>query len=161
LDCSVFSDITKKPSGWLSIFRRSGFQDWSFMSGHLNVDTPISNGILLAAFPANSLPPPAAVLIYGDDLLQEWFENNNIFDEQQFLQTPLGARYNETYQRSCPLYQDTDVFIQIGGWHAAWGGVANYNEFGNQLILWTFRDFEPWVELWPCDSSFRLIARIS
>lgn len=161
LDCSLFSHITHKLTGWLSIFRKPGFQDWSFKNDQLNFDPQISNGILLAAFFADSLPPPAAVLIYGDDLLQQWFDKNDIFDERRFLQTSLGTRYNEMYQKSCPLYQDTDVFIQIGGWHAAWGGMANYNEFGDQLMLWTFRDFEPWVELWPSDSSFRIIARIS
>jgi hypothetical protein len=75
------------------------------------------------------------------------------------------GEYEKEFQRNCPLYNKKDVDAVLGGWHINWHDdrplwkpvqnerglldeEASYRCGDNRLVLWTFRDAEPWVEVW-------------
>ena len=49
----------------------------------------------------------------------------------------------------------------LGGWHMAWPE-GDWDELiDKQLIVWTFAESEPWIEVWEDGSRFRVIQRIT
>jgi hypothetical protein len=36
----------------------------------------------------------------------------------------------------------------LGGWHMLWPEDDRFDRGDNELLLWTFEDAEPWVEVW-------------
>lgn len=67
--------------------------------------------------------------------------------------------YERAFQGEHPLYRD-DTWVMLGGFAQVWPEDDVTREaMGESLVLWTFRDSEPWVEVWHKRGKFTVIQR--
>ncbi|WP_054533235.1 hypothetical protein [Herpetosiphon geysericola] len=105
----------------------------------------------LYAQPATSLPPLDAVLHFGSATIQQWIDSFR--DHQGWIgaddvaDRELVDGYETLYQAQHPLYRD-DAVASLGGWHMVWPD-GDWNELlQQQLVLCTYAEAEPWLEVW-------------
>jgi hypothetical protein len=84
----------------------------------------------------------------------DWGYNDNFRDKSP------AETYERAYQNQLPLFNGSAHAV-LGGWHMAWPE-GDWNELADKrLIVWTFAESEPWVEVWEDESRFRVIQRIT
>jgi hypothetical protein len=95
-----------------------------------------------------SLPPIEAVCLYGGSVAEEWLASEGLgrTDYDVAATTDIGAAYKQVYRERCPLYSAGPAAV-LGGWHAIWSDDEFYLPQEMRLMLWTFRDAEPWIEV--------------
>jgi hypothetical protein len=50
----------------------------------------------------------------------------------------------------------------LGGWHEPWPENDAYDDEPGRLVLWTFKNSEPWLEVWQRPSGqLEVVARIT
>jgi hypothetical protein len=96
-----------------------------------------------------SFPPVEALCLYGGPAVAEWLaaERLDRSDYDIAATTIIGEAYQEAYRERCPLYLDDQPAAVLGGWHASWPDDEFYLPREMRLALWTFRESEPWVEV--------------
>jgi hypothetical protein len=135
-------------------------------SGFLAVNDPDARlpdsseeGLPLVGEEGVSLPPDIGVFAHGSAEFQRWW-NEEVEPLPGDERLAIWGPYEDEFRRSCPLYEMRNVVAVVGGWHINWHDdrplwpgvpndeVASYPCGENRLVLWTFRDAEPWVEVW-------------
>lgn len=126
-----------------------------------------TEGLALYGQPGRSFPPDRGVEAYGSPAFRRWRAE---VGKQENLEA--WGEYEKLFRQYCPLYQQgamKDVDVMLGGWHINWHGdrplwkhtagneTASYDCGKNRLVLRTFRNAEPWVEVWQ-DRSGKLHA---
>lgn len=150
-------------SGCLSIYTNED----DCIAGVVTVDQhrelpEASDGIRLYAHPASSMPPLEAVFKLGSPEVTRWLVANNWESEWGYNdnfpdRSPVDI-YERAYQAQLPLY-DGSAHAVLGGWHMPWPE-GDWDELLNkQLVVWTFADSEPWVEVWRDGVDLRVIQR--
>src|SRR5262249_11452067 len=118
----------------------------------------------LYAHGGRSIPPIDAVFRLGSPAVQAWLKANKWKPEWGYsdnLKDKKPAQYYvRSYQELCPLYSGSAHAV-LGGWHFPWpdGDWAELVE--RPLLLWTFEDSEPWVEVWGDGKRFEVKQRIT
>ena len=107
----------------------------------------IEGGTPLFGREVRSFPPIEALCLYGGPAVGEWLASEGLdrTDYDIASTTELGEAYQEEYRSRCPLYLDDQPVAVLGGWHAAWPDDEFYLPREMRLMLWTFRDAEPWA----------------
>jgi hypothetical protein len=111
-----------------------------------------------------SLPPIDGVFRLGSRAVQRWLRANN-WDPKSgyndnFADRDPVRQYERRYQSECPLYR-RGAHAVLGGWHFPWPD-GDWEELLKQaLLVWTFKDSEPWVEVWRTKKGYRVIQRIT
>ncbi len=154
VDCSWLSRQGLPLRGCLSLYQNDDESEFiAAVDKNNRLPQEGFDGIPLAGQEELAIPPCEALDVCGSELTRQWFEAGGGRD--------VGLAYDLEYQRRCPLYRD-DVFAVLGGWHAFWPDMDAFDEEKGHLILWTFRDAEPWVEVWLEDSGrLKVIPRIT
>jgi hypothetical protein len=145
---SVFTDELKCQGGRVEIS-----QSW-----------PERKGTKLYAHPASILPPLDAVFARGSEAVDEWLRANNWERGSRYNRNfkdkaPVKA-YGEVFFKEYPLYFKSDIYAMLGGWHFPgqdndWGDLVD-----EHLTVLTFRNSEPWVEVWRTEGGdFKIIQR--
>lgn len=122
-------------------------------------------GIPLFGREGFSLPPIDAVFRYGSAAVQNWLQDNKWKPEWGFNNNFNGrdavADYEAAVQNVSPFYTGT-AFAQLGGWNMPWPE-GDWEELLDQtLLVWTFQDAEPWVEVWQdAERGLHVIQRIT
>jgi hypothetical protein len=109
-----------------------------------------SDGIELVGTEDVSLPPERGLEVYGSEEMRE------------ALDDPDQAGLLESYR--CPLHyaDDEGIYAMLGGWHEPWPENDAYDDEPGRLVLWTFKDAEPWLEVWQRPSGhLEVIPRIT
>jgi hypothetical protein len=111
-------------------------------------DLRLEGGVLLFGRAAVSLPPVEAVCLYGGPAVEAWLAAEGLArtDYDVAATTAIGEAYQERYREQCPLYSGGPAAV-LGGWHALWPDDEFYLPREMRLVLWTFRDVEPWIEV--------------
>lgn len=112
----------------------------------------LAGGVALVGVGDTSLPPVEALETCGSTAMQELIQDTS-------LASPL-----DTYDVRCPLhYADADgIYAMLGGWHESWPEDDSYDHQAGRLVLWTFRDAEPWLEVWWRPSGLlQVVSRIT
>jgi len=125
-------------------------------------------GTLLFAHPGRCLPPIDAVFRFGSPAVQAWLKQNKWKAEwgynDHFKDKKPVQDYQKNYQAICPLYGGLGglkVHAVLGGWHFPWPD-GDWSELvERQLLVWTFEDSEPWVEVWAEGKKFEVKQRIT
>lgn len=161
IDCRFLPQNPLGLTGWLSVYGNNRFDN----SGVVVVDsycvlpTDIRTGICLSGRFARSFPPIDAVV--KEPVVHDWLaangwehnpQKNTYFDDDD---------YTAVFQEQCPIYSDQAVAV-LGGWHFPWaeGDWADLSK--HTLIVWTFHDAEPWIEvLFSPEGQFEMRERIS
>jgi hypothetical protein len=97
-----------------------------------------SDSIELVGTEDVALPPERALEVYGSEEMRE------------ALDDPGQADLFESYTFRCPLHyaDDEGIYAMLGGWHELWPENDAYDDEPGRLVLWTFKDAEPWLEVW-------------
>lgn len=144
---------------WLNVYL-----DNKYEFGRVDVSgEPIVSARPLYRFNAESLPPIDAVFRFGsaaiDKYIQEygwekdWGFNNN-------FKGTLAHEYEREWSKQCPLYTGGVVAVE-GGWHMPWPE-DDWNDFlDSELLLWTFEESEPWVEVFSDGNTFSVLQRLT
>jgi hypothetical protein len=139
--------------------------DWEVEGRVLAVDEPDRHGLPLFESMHVSLPPVDAIFLLGGSEIDAYLQacgwsaadgfNGNFPD-------PIPLQYQELYwYKNCPLYSSTGAEAVKGGWCVPWPD-DDWEEFNDkELVLWTFRESEPWIEVYRDGSGFRVKRRIT
>jgi hypothetical protein len=78
-------------------------------------------------------------------------------ESKSFRDSQAITDYEQEAHRHCPLYcsKSEGLYAVLGGWHVLWPDDDSYDRDYGRLVLWTFHDSEPWVEVW-LDKSGKL-----
>lgn len=135
--------------GWLSVFT----DDDECVGGRTEIVPKLlpSSGTSLFATEINVLPPVDVLYHRGPPAIRRWLGSHG-YDPQwgfndKFPGSEAVREYQSIWFRECPLYGDR-VFATLGGWHLAWPDSDWADSIDRQLIVNTFMDSEPWVEVW-------------
>lgn len=121
--------------------------------------------IALYAQTTTSLPPLDAVLRFGSAAIQAWSkpfcEASNWPCADDIPDRSLVDAYETVYQAQHPLYCENAI-ASLGGWHMVWpdGDWAELLE--QRLLVCTYAEAEPWLEVWiDRSSSLKVIERFT
>jgi hypothetical protein len=151
--------------GCLSVYTNEEDFQTGLVPEDLAMSLPSSSeGTKLYAHPGLSLPPVDAIFRFGSPEVGRWLRENDWepdweYNENFRDQGPIDE-YHEEYRKQSPLYRD-DAYAVLGGWHLPWPEGDWVELIKSQLIAWTFKDSEPWVEVWRTDGLYRVIQRIT
>jgi hypothetical protein len=155
VDCSFFPKGLGVTKGCLSIYT----DEDDCESGVAVLDkkgklTAERGSTKLYAHEARSLPPADAVFRFGSPAVHKWLRANKWKPEwgynDNFNDSDLVEEYEQLYQSECPLYTDKAHAV-LGGWHFPWPE-GDWEDLADRpLLVWTFEDSEPWVEVWGGD----------
>jgi hypothetical protein len=151
-------------AGLLSVYTA---EDGGGMTVHRRKGTLPTVGTPLYAHPGRSMPPIDAVFRFGSAAVQDWLAsnqwrpdwgyNNNFKDKK-----PVKANLT-SYQNVCPLYgglAGEPVHAVLGGWHFPWPDGDWAGLVDRPLLIWTFAESEPWVEVWGAGKGYEVRQRI-
>jgi hypothetical protein len=95
-----------------------------------------------------SFPPFQAVCLYGGEEVAAWLNSLGKKPwEYTHVANEIRSGYDAEYRSRSPLYTK-GADVMLGGWHTIWPWDSFYMPAEMRLIAWTFRDAEPWYEVW-------------
>lgn len=123
---------------------------------------PNPDGVKLFAHPATFFPSLDAIFRYGTMAVREWLRANQWQPDwgysPQFRDHTTTALCAAAYQRQLDL-QGKMVDAVLGAWPMSWR-LGDWEERQDRrLLLWTWRDSPPWIELWQDGGQLRVIQR--
>jgi|SRR5580700_8918190 hypothetical protein len=127
---------------------------------------PMRKGTRLFAHPASVLPPIDAVFALGSEAIGEWlashgWERGERYNDS-FKDRALVEQYEDIWTREFPIYFNSDIYAVLGGWHFPCADDDWHDLLDDQLMVFTIRDSEPWVEAWRTKTGqFKVIQRIT
>ncbi|MCI0638407.1 MAG: hypothetical protein L0Y72_23840 [Gemmataceae bacterium] len=175
IDCWSFKEFLHRkgvkigpPAGCLSIYTDDD-------GGGVAVHDPKAKlndkagGKKLFAHPGSNAPPIDAIFLLGSPAVQNWLKsmkwkpewgyNNNFKDKK-----PV-EKYEREFQKMCPIYGNglhgMPVYAMLGGWHFPWPDGDWLKLVKRPLLVTTFEDSEPWVEVWGSGKGFEVKQRIT
>lgn len=162
VDRRFFPDGTNPEGGCLSVYTN----DQDCRSGVAVLDTTAKlvahrNSTKLYARSARSLPPIDAVFLLGSKAVHKWLKSHGWQPDwgfsSNFTDPEPAEEYERRYQSECPLYSG-GAHAVLGGWHFPWPDGDWQELLGRRLLVWTFEQSEPWVEVW---DDFEVKQRIT
>lgn len=127
---------------------------------------PKRTGTELYAHTASVLPPIDAVFARGSEAVGEWirshgWERTDRYSDN-FKDAAIVQEYERVWQQEFPIYLESDIYAVLGGWHFPMADDDWHELLDDQLMVFTIRDSEPWVEAWRTRTGqFRVIQRIT
>ena len=126
--------------------------------------TPRRGHTRLYAHSARSLPPVDAVFRLGSPSVHKWLRSRKWQPDWgyngNFKDPGPVEEYQRMYQSECPLYSG-GAHAVLGGWHFPWPDGDWEELLDRPLLVWTFEESEPWVEVWGGDDGFEVVQRIT
>lgn len=122
----------------------------------------MQGGTSLFGTEVRSFPPIEAVCLYGGVAVEQWLSSEGLerTDYDVAATTEIGEAYQRVYRDRCPLYANGPAAI-LGGWHAMWPDDDFYIPREMRLAIWTFRDAEPWIEVFERSPNLSVRIRIT
>lgn len=163
IDCEYIPASIGRLSGCISIYTNEDDD----VSGIVTLDDSLTlpcstDGIKLFAHPESSMPPLEALFKLCTSEVADWLRLNNWQADWGYNgnfpdRIPVET-YERAYRNQLPLFNESAHAV-LGGWHMAWPE-GDWDELvKKRLIVWTFAESEPWVEVWQDESGFRVIQR--
>jgi hypothetical protein len=162
IDASALTSIGVSLSSNIDVFRGKN-------AIAVHVPQPLSErapgGTPLRATPTASFPPFEALCLFGGEVVGSWLRSlgceRTDWDDPRVYESAQRNEYIQEWQRRCPLYTGAGDVV-VGGWHIQWPEDDGYSRPGWQMLLWTLRDAEPWIEVWRSDAGeLRAVERIT
>jgi len=164
VDCRYFPSNLGPSAGCLSVYTDE--DDCESGVAVLNPNEKLSHksrGIKLFAHEARSLPPVDAIFRLGSPAVHQWLRSNKWQPDwgynSNFQDAKPVEEYERLYQSECPMYSGGSHAV-LGGWHFPWPDGDWEQLLDCPLLVWTFEDSEPWVEVWGGADGFQVKQRI-
>lgn len=126
-------------------------------------DTPIKSATPLYAEPYTYLPHIDVIFRRGSAEVGAFIERQGWTRDDPYNDNfphPAGAAYERRWQQNCPLYRGEHDVI-VGGWPMPWPDDEGPGLIEHELILWTLRNSEPWVEVFHINGNYVVKQRIT
>ena len=107
-----------------------------------------------------------AVFARGSNAVGDWihshgWERTDRYNSD-FKDAAIVDAYERDWQREFPIYFESDIYAVLGGWHFPMADDDWHELIDEQLLVFTLRDSEPWVEAWRTRAGeFKVIQRIT
>ncbi|EMN5133992.1 hypothetical protein RVV79_007191 [Burkholderia contaminans] len=142
---------------WLNVYL-----DADGASGRVKTATqPLRSERPLYRTDATSLPPIEAVFRFGSAAIDAYLDAHGWQRDWGFNSNFKGIAahdYEREWMAQCPLYTGGVVAV-AGGWNMPWPDDDEL--IGLDLVLWTFEESEPWVEVFSDGGRYSVIQRIT
>jgi hypothetical protein len=153
-DCGWLSGHSVRVRGSVGVYDVESRWGWVTPVWLDRLDTPLAElrmdgGLPLYGREVPSLPPIEALCLYGGPVVDEWLASEGLdrTDYDVAATTAVGEAYQAVYRDRCPLFLADQPVAVLGGWHVCWPDDEFYLPREMRLALWTFREAEPWVEV--------------
>jgi hypothetical protein len=174
VDCRFLPLGFEGLTGVFSVYLRLR-DDWESLvvhepQGSLNRSS-LEGGTPLFAHETLSLPDMNITFELGSPDIQQWLVERN---------WRLGLGYSELAPRYKKLINSFENYLRervpawkhpakrstyaaLGGWQTVWyeNSWDEYEKRGMKLVLWTFEDSEPWLEVWWDGSQLHVVPHIT
>ena len=164
-DCAWLAQQGIRVNGSLGVY--DVFSGWAVPLALDRIQSPLadlelSGGTPLYGHQAMSYPPIEALCLYGGKPVERWLASEGLdrTDYDVAFSTDVGQAYNRVYQERCPLYLNGAAAV-LGGWHAIWPDDDFYLPREMRLVLWTFWESEPWIEVFERAPNLPVRIRIT
>jgi hypothetical protein len=164
LDARQIPDFPSSINGCITVFTN----ETKCESGRLELTSSWPNrpGTKLYAYPASVLPPIDAVFARGSEAVGDWIQSHgwNRTDRYSdgFPDAKIVQQYEQVWMTEFPIYFESDIYAVLGGWHFPCADQDWHDLLDEQLMVFTLRDSEPWVEVWRKRSGkYKVIQRIT
>jgi hypothetical protein len=118
----------------------------------------------LYGVPAQDLPCPEIVMQKGGEAIQAWGREVNweSADPRSDAIQPL-LRYEVKWEATHPSRKSNggSVYAQLGGWPVTWPDESAGKQLQRQLVLRTYANSEPWLEVFRRGKSYDVRLRIT
>jgi hypothetical protein len=167
IDCRFLPSDFQDLAGCMSVYYTEDDQVRDPVRYDTTATLPTTShpGINLYPQRTKSLPPIEALFRFGSPVIQDWLLANRWQPDWEyndnFPDRAIANAYNRIYQAQNPFYTGA-AFAVLGGWHFPWPDGDWDDLLQQRLIIWTFEDAEPWLEVWRTNNDqFQLKARIT
>lgn len=164
VDARHIPGLPPSVTGYVSVFT----DDEACQGGRVEVapSWPNRAGTELYAHIASVLPPVDALFTRGSAAVAEWTASLGWRREWRYNDNFKGREvvrdYQRLWQREFPIYFESNIYAILGGWHFPMADEDWHDLIDEQLMVFTLRDSEPWVEAWRTRAGeFRVIQRIT
>lgn len=168
LDCEWLSRHGVRVQGSVGVYDVDRRWRWPVPVNLDRLHAPLAElrmegGVSLYGREMTSLPPVEALCLYGGPAVAEWLaaEGLDRTDYHIASTTVVGEAYQEVYRTRCPLFHEDHPAAVLGGWHACWPDDEFYLPREMRLALWTFRESDPWVEVFERSPNMPVRLRIT
>jgi hypothetical protein len=167
-DCSWMNAVGIDVEGSIGVYDVDEHWGWAkpvyvdYQPGLRLADAGCSGGRPLYGHERRSLAPLQAICLYGGDRVTDWLAENEWrrTDYDIAESSELGQEYLSVWSKQSPLYSEEYAAV-LHGWHQQWPEDDFYMPAEMTLLMWTFWDAEPWLELWRRRPNFRVELRIT
>jgi hypothetical protein len=167
-DCGWLSQHGVRVRGSVGVYDVDGRWRWPVPLHLDRLEAPlaelrIDGGTPLYGQEDRSFTPFPALCLYGGPAVGKWLaaEGLDRTDYDIAETTEIGEAYQEEYRNRSPLYLADQPAAVLGGWHASWPDDEFYLPREMRLALWTFREAEPWVEVFERSPNMPVRLRIT
>lgn len=162
VDARHIPGVDPTVKGYVSIFT----DEVKCQGGRVEVTPtwPKRPGTQLFAHSASVLPPIDAVFARGSKAVGEWISSLGWGRDDRYNSNFKGSaiveKYYRIWQQEFPIYFESDIHAVLGGWHFPMADDDWHELIDEQLMVFTLRNSEPWVEAWRMRTGqFRVIQR--
>ncbi|MBR8136105.1 hypothetical protein [Burkholderia cenocepacia] len=159
IDAGASCISVERDGAWLNVYL-----DESGTGGRVETSTqPVRSDHPLCRSSATSLPPVDAVFRFGSAAIGAYLDAHGWQRDWGFNDNFKGAAahdYAREWMAQCPLYTGGVVAV-TGGWNMPWPDDDWHELTDLDLVLWTFEESEPWIEVFSDGARFSVIQRIT
>lgn len=136
-----------KLKGWLKVYTN----DKTYRGGKVLISKvrPKSPGIELFARAIEVLPPLYVLRAKGSQRFQDWVRAEKVNFNASRLTPPLKSYVAKQIDEDPFTWPDS--YCRLGGWSSWENGWRDFQS--GKLLIQTYKDSEPWVEVWQLDSG--------
>lgn len=163
VDLRHHPDEGLRANGVLHVFDSPG-ERGSAVLKRGKLPAPQPGQLALYGVAAEDLPCPEIVMQKGGDALQAWGREVNweTADPRSDAIQPL-LRYEGKWESTHPGRNSHggSVYAQLGGWPITWPDESAQEQLRRQLVLRTYENSEPWLEVFRRGKGYDVRLRIT
>jgi len=170
IDCRFLPARFEDLKGCLSVYANENEEEGIVaVDASMQIDSTSQSvpGLPLFAHPATSWPPIEAIFKFGSPAFKQWHSgeghSQNSPEVYRLERSTVFGAYDQHLRMNNPLLGwPCGVYAALGGWSEPWPENDWYDLQEKRLVLFTYEDAEPYIEVWLDDNhNFQVIQRIS
>jgi hypothetical protein len=150
--------------GWMSVYYTLDDDCMCLAVWAESAEPKFLGGTPLYGIEKPSYPPLQILCLEGGPIVEDWLSELGMkktdADHPRVYDTPEGSAYELFFQSHDPVILN-NCFACLGGYHMTWPESETIYDHGKQFVLITIKDSEPWIEVWPCETGYKAVWRVT